>query len=115
MLRIVGGKHRGRAIATPEGQATRPPQGIFARAEMSERGHQATRRRQLLDARAGGVGHVHAALAVDRNPRRHPRRVRVIPTEQHLPRARLGRHHSCAERRQYDRDAERKYPATSAR
>ena len=24
MLRIVGGKHRGRAIATPEGQATRP-------------------------------------------------------------------------------------------
>lgn len=61
MLRIVGGKHRGRAIATPEGQATRPTSSrarealfnILAHANWRDDGTSPLVEARVLDAFAG--------------------------------------------------------------
>jgi 16S rRNA (guanine966-N2)-methyltransferase len=61
MLRIVAGKHRGRAIATPEGQSTRPTSSrareslfnILAHANWREDGASPLVEARVLDAFAG--------------------------------------------------------------
>jgi 16S rRNA (guanine966-N2)-methyltransferase len=61
MLRIIGGKHRGRAIAAPEGQATRPTASrareslfnILAHASWREDGTSPLIDARVLDAFAG--------------------------------------------------------------
>ena len=61
MLKIIGGKHRGRAIATPEGQATRPTASrareslfnILAHANWSGDGTSPLIDARVLDAFAG--------------------------------------------------------------
>ena len=61
MLKIIGGKHRGRTIATPEGQATRPTASrareslfnILAHANWSGDGTSSLIEARVLDAFAG--------------------------------------------------------------